>query len=356
MDVFTSQALPPRPLLWVCVPGGGMNRQYFDLDVPGQDHTFSMARQLAAGGDLVVTVDPPGVGGSDAPDDGYTLTPHVVADVLAAAIDSFVAGLCNGGTGAEELESVSPGATVGLGHSAGALLVAIQQARHRSYDALALLGFSASGLPGVLSEEERRYAGRPEEFTRDVAGLTKARFADPLPRWSNRSSSAGKRDERDRCAGRSGAGRREFEAPGAGRNDCHRARLGAARARRAPGPHFRRVGRARSGRHIGRPPWTVAGLWRPDALPRRGRGTQPQRRPEPPEALEASRLLGGVRPVPRWERCAQGALTTGSQTQCSGPSSRAPVTGVRSSASRPMVPPRGRPAPTPAGRRPPPCS
>ncbi len=186
-DVFVPQDLGARSLLWVCVPGGGINRQYFDLDVPGQDDAFSMARYLAAGGDLVVTVDPPGVGGSDAPDDGYTLTPHVVADVLAAAIETFVDDLRHEGMAAAEVDSVTPVATVGLGHSAGALLVAVQQARHRSYDALALLGFSASGLPGVLSEEELRYAGRPEEFTRDVASLTKARFADPLPQWSNSS-------------------------------------------------------------------------------------------------------------------------------------------------------------------------
>ena len=70
-----------------------MSRQYFDLDVAGQNGTFSMARRLAAGGDLVVIVDPPGVGESDAPDDGYTLTPRVVAEVLTAALDGLRAEL-----------------------------------------------------------------------------------------------------------------------------------------------------------------------------------------------------------------------------------------------------------------------
>src|SRR6202035_221457 len=92
VDVFVPQNPGPSPLLWVCVPGGGINRQYFDLDVAGQGGAFSMARHLAAGGDLVATIDPPGVGGSDTPDDGYTLTPHVVADVLAAAIERLPAG------------------------------------------------------------------------------------------------------------------------------------------------------------------------------------------------------------------------------------------------------------------------
>ena len=116
-----------------------MSRQYFDLDVTGQHGTFSMARHLAAGGDLVATVDPPGVGGSDTPDDGYTLTPRVVADVLAAALDGLRGELERDGLAAAGLSGVVPQAVVGLGHSAGALLVAFQQAHHHSYDVLALL-------------------------------------------------------------------------------------------------------------------------------------------------------------------------------------------------------------------------
>jgi pimeloyl-ACP methyl ester carboxylesterase len=180
--------------LWVCIPGGGINRRYFDLDVAGQGGAFSMARHLAVGGDLVVTLDPPGVGGSDTPDDGYTLTPHVVSDVLAAAIATLLQDLGQRRIAGTELGGVVPRATVGLGHSAGALLIAVQQARHRSYDVVALLGFSASGLPGVLTEEELRYAGRPKEFSQLVAALTKARFGHPLPEWSNSSAGELERD------------------------------------------------------------------------------------------------------------------------------------------------------------------
>jgi pimeloyl-ACP methyl ester carboxylesterase len=188
VDVFVPHSLGPSPLLWVCIPGGGINRRYFDLDVAGQGGSFSMARHLAAEGDLVATLDPPGVGGSDTPVDGYTLTPHVVADVLAAAIERLRQDLGHDGIAGAELGRVAPRATVGLGHSAGALLVAVQQARHRSYDVVALLGFSASGLPGILTEEELRYAGNPKQFAEALDALTKARFGDPLPEWS---SSAG---------------------------------------------------------------------------------------------------------------------------------------------------------------------
>jgi pimeloyl-ACP methyl ester carboxylesterase len=187
-DVFVPETVNPMPLLWVCIPGGGINRQYFDLDVAGQHGTFSMARHLASDGDLVVTVDPPGVGGSDTPKDGYALTPRVVADLLAAGIDRLRGDLASDGIAAARLSTVVPRATIGLGHSAGALLVAFQQAHHHSYDVLALLGFSASGLPSVLNEEELRYAGCPERFSEDVGNLTRARFGDPLPEWSNNSA------------------------------------------------------------------------------------------------------------------------------------------------------------------------
>ncbi len=184
-DLFVPQSVGPTHLLWVCIPGGGINRKYFDLDVASQNGAFSMARHLAAGGDLVVTVDPPGVGESDRPDDGYTLTPRVVADVLAAALDGLRAEIGSDRFAAAGLSGVVPRAVVGLGHSAGALLVAFQQAHHHSYDVVALLGFSASGLPGVLNEDELRYAGHPERLSEEVKNLTRARFGDPLPEWSS---------------------------------------------------------------------------------------------------------------------------------------------------------------------------
>jgi alpha-beta hydrolase superfamily lysophospholipase len=187
VDVFVPDPPAPSPFLWVCVPGGGMNRRYFDLEVAGASGSFSMARHLSAAGDVVVTVDPPGVGESDAPDDGYALSPHVVADVLAAAVHTIDTELRDHGIPHARLGRLVPRARIGLGHSAGALLVACQQARHGSYDALALLGFSASGLPRVLDDRERAFAGRPRELAEALARLSRARFGEPLPMWPNDS-------------------------------------------------------------------------------------------------------------------------------------------------------------------------
>jgi pimeloyl-ACP methyl ester carboxylesterase len=188
VDLFAPVEAAPAPLLWVCLPGGGMDRQYFDLEVSGDDErTYSMARVLAASGNLVVTIDPPGVGESDSPIDGFALSPECLSDVLAGAVQSLAVRLRNGETGV--IGAATPRAIIGVGHSAGALLVAYQQARHSTYDALGLLGFSGAGLPNVLSEVERRYMQRPAAFAKARRELTRARFGTPLPQGS--SSSAG---------------------------------------------------------------------------------------------------------------------------------------------------------------------
>ena len=83
VDVFLPEPLGRDPIVCCCVPGGGMSRGYFDIEAPAALGNFSMARHLVDRGFIVVTLDPPGVGESDVPDDGYTLTPDVVADVNA---------------------------------------------------------------------------------------------------------------------------------------------------------------------------------------------------------------------------------------------------------------------------------
>jgi pimeloyl-ACP methyl ester carboxylesterase len=184
LDLFVPDEVAAEPFLWVCVPGGGISRRYFDLDVNATD-SFSMARFFTRGGDLVVTMDPPGVGDSDTPDDAYSLSPHVVADVLAAGLESLERDallLVDG-----QRNQIAPTARIGLGHSAGALLIVCLQARHRSFDALALLGFSSSGLPGVLNEEELSYVGNPQGFGLALPRLSRERFGEPLPQWSNSS-------------------------------------------------------------------------------------------------------------------------------------------------------------------------
>jgi len=146
-----------------------MSRAYFDLQPPPALGNYSMVRHLTDRGFVVVTLDPPAVGESDEPDDGYALTPDVVADVHARAFDELLARW--------------PDATrIGVGHSAGALLTVVQQARHRSYDALGLLGFGRGGHEQfALTIEEREQAG-------GIVALTRQRFGNPLPGGSTSTS------------------------------------------------------------------------------------------------------------------------------------------------------------------------
>jgi pimeloyl-ACP methyl ester carboxylesterase len=186
-DVFApsgevARAPDGAPLLMVCLPGGGMTRRYFDLAVAPDLGlgNYSMARHLAGRGFVVVTLDPPGVGDSDKPDDGYSLTPHVVAGLLAFVVDDLRDRLRNG-TLAPGLGPLPAHRSVGVGHSAGGLLTVHQQARHRSHDAVALLGFAGGGLVHVLTDEEQTYAGDPVAARREIARLTAARFGRPFP-------------------------------------------------------------------------------------------------------------------------------------------------------------------------------
>jgi alpha-beta hydrolase superfamily lysophospholipase len=154
---------PARPVVLCCFPGGGVSARYFELD--GAD----MAAYLARRGFVVVLIDHPGTGGSDVPDDPWTLRPEVVADVDATAVGDLVA----------DLGLVDP-VLIGVGHSMGAMLVAYQQARHRCYEGVALLGHSGRGLPEVLTEEELAVAGEPDKTRLALVGLARARFGRPL--------------------------------------------------------------------------------------------------------------------------------------------------------------------------------
>jgi alpha-beta hydrolase superfamily lysophospholipase len=176
----------PAIVLW-CLPGGGMSRRYFDLDVDPEHGNYSMARHLAGRGFVVVTIDHAGIGESSRPHDGYSLTPHVLADVNASAMRVVTEGLRTG-TVTEGLPPLARFTSIGVGHSAGAGITVHQQARHRTHAALALLGYHGRGLPSHLNDDERSYAGDPDGVRRDLALLVRARFGDPLPMMARGSS------------------------------------------------------------------------------------------------------------------------------------------------------------------------
>jgi pimeloyl-ACP methyl ester carboxylesterase len=180
-DVFAPVGPPSDPLsVLCCLPGGGMSRRYWDIDAPREFGNYSMARHFAERGYAVVLIDPLGVGDSSRPDDGYALDVETVAAVNAVVVGAIVDGLHQGRYA--DLGPRAVAKVIGVGHSAGAKITCVQQAVSRSFDALCLLGFGASGLPQALSADELCFAHDPEGLAREIVRLARARWdGDPLP-------------------------------------------------------------------------------------------------------------------------------------------------------------------------------
>lgn len=152
VEVVWPQTVSQTAVLF-CMPGGAMNRHYFDLPVEG-DESFSFARQMAARGFVCVLIDPPGVGGSDRPADGHRLTPQRITDILLRLHEQLVADLQVGRVDAD-LQALPDLMPLGVGHSMGAMLLVLHQAKRPDYAALALLGFGTQGLAQFLPRQAR---------------------------------------------------------------------------------------------------------------------------------------------------------------------------------------------------------
>lgn len=140
--------------LFVCIPGGGMNRRYFDLPTPEGEAEVSFARYMAALGHAVALIDPIGVGESSIPSDAYELHPDRAAAANAESVRQIVDALRAG-----TLTDVCPPArnlqVIAAAHSYGALLTVLQQAKSPIYDAVCLMGFHTCGLPAQINDYDR---------------------------------------------------------------------------------------------------------------------------------------------------------------------------------------------------------
>lgn len=126
----------------VCWPGGSYSRSYWDL-MPG----YSFAEHMADRGFLVVAADPLGVGASDKPADGDTVTMAAMAAAAASYVDGLRQRLRDGDPvlgGAPEVP------VIGVGHSLGGGITVLEQAEHGSYDAIAVLGFTHGDKENAL--------------------------------------------------------------------------------------------------------------------------------------------------------------------------------------------------------------
>lgn len=153
-----------RPVL-VCLPGGTYTRRYFDLHVP-EDPTYSFVAHALAAGWSTLCVDALGTGESARPAD---------RDVgLDAQADALAHALAH----ASEL-SGSPYRPVAVGHSMGGYLAMRQQARHRSYSALAILGTTNHAVAPLSLPEEMIAAASTADGRRALVEAIAGSMPDP---------------------------------------------------------------------------------------------------------------------------------------------------------------------------------
>jgi hypothetical protein len=144
---------PAGPFVWCCLPGGGCTSSYFDLSVDGHDTSYSMASQFVDAGDVVLALDHLGTGASSRLEDDFLLTPDILAAAHHSAFSTLL-GRLSDGTLVPEISAIHPLVPIGLGHSLGAMITIVQQARHGTYSAVANLGSMGAGLPQYLSDPQ----------------------------------------------------------------------------------------------------------------------------------------------------------------------------------------------------------
>ena len=126
----------PLPVIFA-FPGGGYGRRYFDIRArPG----YSQAEYHTARGTAVVACDHLFVGDSAQPDI-FSLTWENLAAANHVTTQAVLSGLREG-TLIDQLPALTTSAVVAVGQSMGGCLLTVQQANHRTYDAVGFLGWS----------------------------------------------------------------------------------------------------------------------------------------------------------------------------------------------------------------------
>jgi pimeloyl-ACP methyl ester carboxylesterase len=153
---------------------------YWDTHVNGF-HDYGMAEYLAQRGFVVVAVDHPGVGASSEAPDLFDVTPRVVSQAHHDALAHIRQELRQGRL-SPRLPALSDLRVIGVGHSMGAMLVGVQQARHRSFDALVVLGHGGDGMPTMAGDEESAHAISAADIVEErVVALARKRFTTRPP-------------------------------------------------------------------------------------------------------------------------------------------------------------------------------
>lgn len=165
--VFIPESVPSAPTVVFALPGGGYSRGYFDMHFPGRTG-YSQAEHHTARGIVLVAIDHLGVG-----DSSTNANDTIVIEDIAAANDEAVREILRR-LRAGEIDAswprIEPGFVVGTGQSMGGGVTIIMQGRHRTYEAIAPLGYSAvqAVLPLRLPEMRQGIKAMFSHFKRST--------------------------------------------------------------------------------------------------------------------------------------------------------------------------------------------
>jgi hypothetical protein len=172
--------LAPRPIVMAAFPGGGYSRGYFDMHFPGHEG-YSQAEHHAAAGLVFIAGDHLGVGDSSIPDFSR-LSIEMIAAGNDCAVREVLARL-EAGTLSPGFPALRRPVRIGIGQSMGGCITIVMQGRHRTYDAIAPLGYSAihTVLP-QRSEAARQKSmqGHRHQRGEDLATLSVAESSQSI--------------------------------------------------------------------------------------------------------------------------------------------------------------------------------
>jgi len=190
VDIYLPASVAAAPRVLFCQPGGALDKGYFNIEPDDGDDRFSFAVQMTARGFIVIALDHPGTGASSKPRDGFALTPQALSAANANAVDTLKEQLRNGQL-CPALPPLAVFTAIGVGHSMGAMLTVLQQARFESYAAVALLGFGTRGLPDYLPQQALVYADDAPGAREHISALARLQGDDPYPALAVAAGRAG---------------------------------------------------------------------------------------------------------------------------------------------------------------------
>ena len=136
--------------------GGSYDKRYHHVVIPGHAG-YSAAEHLTGLGNIVLLTDHLGVSGSTRVPDQKKATRQIVALANHAALGQFYERLAAGDLH-PDLPAIADFVRIGGGHSMGAMQTVIQQAEHRTWQAIMFLGYTTQGVHGFHQGQKFRMA------------------------------------------------------------------------------------------------------------------------------------------------------------------------------------------------------